>query len=53
MYFDLLYFSLKEFNLNLGEKIEAEKKKVAYVVIKHIRPKALSRIDGVKVESIA
>jgi hypothetical protein len=44
---------LKEFNINLGRNIEAEGGKVIYIVIKNIRSKALSRIEGIEVESVA
>jgi len=46
--FDL---ELKEFNLKLGETIEAESGRVVYVVIKSIRPKALSRIEKIELEA--
>jgi len=42
---------LKEFNLQLGKNIEAEGGKVVYISIKEIRPKVLSRIDKIEVES--
>ena len=38
---------LKEFNLSLGKKIEAEGDQVIYVSIKEIRPKSLSRIEKI------
>jgi len=44
---------LKEFNLQMGKKIESEGEKVIYIVIKEIRPKALSRIEKIELESIA
>ena len=44
---------LKEFNLKLGKNIEAEGGKVSYVIIKNIRPKTLSRIDKIELESVA
>ncbi len=43
---------LREFNLKLGKGIEAEGGKVIYVVIKHMRPKTLSRIEEVELESV-
>jgi hypothetical protein len=42
---------LKEFNLQLGKDIEAEGGKVVYISIKEIRPKVLSRIDKIELES--
>jgi hypothetical protein len=42
---------LKEFNLQLGKDIEAEGGKVVYILIKEIRPKVLSRIDKIELES--
>ena len=42
---------LKEFNLQLGKNIEAEGGKVVYISIKEIRPKVLSRIDKIELES--
>jgi hypothetical protein len=42
---------LKEFNLRLGKDIEAEGGKVVYISIKEIRPKVLSRIDKIELES--
>jgi hypothetical protein len=44
---------LKEFNLALGKDIEANGGRVVYISIKEIRPKALSRIERVEVESLA
>jgi hypothetical protein len=44
---------LKEFNLQLGKNIENEGEKVIYISIKQIRPKALSRIEKIELESIA
>jgi hypothetical protein len=38
---------LKSFNLGLGEEIEGAGKKVVYVKIERIRPKIISRIEGV------
>ncbi len=43
---------LKEFNLGLGKDIEADGGRVVYISIKEIRPKALSRIEKVEVESL-
>ena len=42
---------LKEFNLQLGKDIEAEGGKVVYISIKEIRPKILSRIDKIELDS--
>lgn len=42
----------KEFNLGLGRDIEADGGRVVYISIKKIRPKALSRIEKVEVESL-
>ena len=38
---------LKEFNLGIGRKMEAEGDQVVYVSIKQIRPKSLSRIEKI------
>jgi hypothetical protein len=43
---------LKEFNLQLGKNIEKEGGKVIYVSIKEIRPKKLSRIEKIELESM-
>jgi hypothetical protein len=43
---------LKEFNLGLGKDIEADGGRVVYISIKEIRPKTLSRIEKVEVESL-
>jgi hypothetical protein len=43
---------LKEFNLKVGKNIEAKGGKVVYVVIKHMRPKTLSRIEDVELHSV-
>jgi hypothetical protein len=37
---------LKNFNLGLGKKIESAGQKVVYFRIKRLRPKILSRIEG-------
>ena len=42
---------LKSYNLKLASDIEAEGGKVIYVSIKKIRPKTLSRIEEIKLES--
>lgn len=42
---------LKNFNLNLGKNIEKEGGKVVYIWIKQIRPKVLSRIEKIELES--
>jgi hypothetical protein len=45
---------LKRFNLQLGKKnIEADGGRVVYILIKNIRPKALSRIEKIEFESVA
>lgn len=44
---------LKEDNLGLGRNIESKDGKIAYVAIKNIRPKLLSRIEEVELESTA
>lgn len=44
---------LKKLNLTLGEKIEADKGKVVYIVIKSIRPKVLSRIEKIELEYVS
>ncbi len=43
---------LKGFNLGLGKDREADGGRVVYISIKEIRPKALSRIEKVEVESL-
>jgi hypothetical protein len=48
--FDL---ELKAFNVELGKQIEAEGGKVVYVAIKTMRPKALSRIEAIELQSVA
>lgn len=42
---------LKTFNLKLGKKIEQEGGRVAYISIKEMRPRALSRIEKIELES--
>jgi transcription termination factor NusB len=42
---------LKEFNLQLGKNIEKKGEKVIYISIKEIRPKTLSRIEKIELES--
>ena len=44
---------LREFNLQLGKEIENEGGKVIYISIKEIRPKAISRIERIELESNA
>ena len=44
---------LREFNLSLGSKIEAEGGKVTYVVIKNIHPKSYSRLTDVELKRVA
>jgi hypothetical protein len=41
---------LKEFNRRLGKDIEKSGGKVAYVTIRGIRPKALSRIESIELQ---
>jgi len=48
--FDL---DLKKFNLELGKKLEANGVKVVYVKIEKLKPKILSRIEGVSLQSTA
>lgn len=43
---------LKEFNLKIGKNIEAEGGKVIYIKIINIRPKTLSRIEKIELESV-
>jgi len=38
---------LKRFNLGIGEELEGAGKKIVYVKIEKIRPKLISRIEGV------
>lgn len=40
----------KEFNLKIGKKVENEGGKVVYVIIKSMRPKALSRIEEIELK---
>ena len=42
---------LRGFNLELGRNIEKEGGKVVYISIKEIRPKVLSRIEKIELES--
>jgi hypothetical protein len=44
---------LKEFNVKLGRNIEKDGGEVIYISIKQIRPKALSRIEKIELESTA
>ena len=44
---------LREFNLSLGTRIEAEGGKVTYVVIKNIHPKSYSRLTDVELKRVA
>ena len=44
---------LKDYNLQLGKKLEADGTKVAYVKIGKLNPKVLSRIEGVHIDLIA
>ena len=41
---------LKSFNLKLGKKLQASGTPVVYVKIKKLRPKILSRMEGVSVK---
>lgn len=41
---------LKSFNLELGKKLESTGTKVVYIKIEKLRPKILSRMEGVRVE---
>jgi hypothetical protein len=43
---------LKEFNCQLGKNIEKEGGKVVYISIKEIRPKTLSRIEKIELQSM-
>jgi len=43
---------LREYNLSLGKRVEAEGGKVAYVAIKDIRPKSYSRLKSVELQSV-
>jgi hypothetical protein len=38
---------LKDFNIELGKKLESARQKVVYIKIRNLRPKILSRIQGV------
>lgn len=44
---------LKKFNICLGKQIEAEGGRVLYVAIKTMRPKTLSRIEDIELQSVA
>ena len=44
---------LKKYNLKLGRDIVASGGKVIYISIKKIRPKTLSRIEEIELESVA
>ena len=41
---------LKSFNLGLGKELESTGKKLVYVKIERIRPKIISRIEGVSLD---
>lgn len=43
---------LKEHNLNTGKQMEAEGDKVVYLTITELRPKIISRIEGIKMVSV-
>ena len=43
--------ALKKFNLEMGRKLEANGTKVIYVKIEKLKPKILSRIEGVNLET--
>ncbi len=43
---------LKEYNLRLGKDMESKGEKVIYIVITDMRPKALSRIEKIELESV-
>ncbi|GMT47041.1 MAG: hypothetical protein IEMM0007_0607 [bacterium] len=42
---------LKEYNLRLGKDMESKGEKVVYILIKDMRPKALSRIEKIELAS--
>ena len=42
---------LKKFNLEMGRELEANGTKVIYVKIEKLKPKILSRIEGVNLET--
>ena len=44
---------LKDYNLKLGKQIESESEKVFYITIKNLRPKKLSRINKIKLNTVA
>ena len=44
---------LKDHNLELGKRLESDGVQVAYVKIENLKPRVLSRIEGVSVESQA
>ena len=41
---------LRDYNLSLGRKLETDGNKVAYVKIGKLKPKTLSRIEGVDID---
>lgn len=43
---------LKEYNLRLGKDMESKGEKVVYILIKDMRPKALSRIEKIELEPV-
>jgi len=49
----LPYFDkkLREFNLKLGQELEASGSKVVYIKIKRLKPRTFSRIEGISLES--
>ncbi len=43
---------LKEYNIRLGKDMESKGEKVVYILIKDMRPKALSRIEKIELEPV-
>ncbi|MDZ7696662.1 MAG: DUF5647 family protein [Deltaproteobacteria bacterium] len=43
---------LRDYNLSLGNMIEAEGGKVTYVVIKNIHPKSYSRLEDIELKQV-
>ena len=43
---------LKDYNLKLGKHLEAKSEKVFYITIKNLKPKNLSRINKIKLNTV-
>jgi hypothetical protein len=43
---------LREYNLQVGRQVAADGAQVVYVTIKQLRPRTLSRIEGIGLEAV-